>query len=82
MNIWNKISGIFKKQSKASAPLLIIKKDSDGFETKEYDSIEKAISDLENDHNIPKEKLEKLRKSLDNLKNKSSIRIKNGEIVD
>lgn len=82
MNIWNNIKGIFKKQNKASAPLLIIQKDSSGFETKEYDSIEKAIADLENDSCVSKEKLEELRKSLDNLKNRSSIRIKNGEVID
>jgi len=70
------------KKSVNSAPLFIIQKDSNSQETKEYSSIGKAISDLENDLNIPKEKLEELRKSLDSLKNKSTIRIKNGEIVD
>ncbi len=82
MNIWNRVKGIVKKQNGNSAPLLIIQKDFNSTETKEYISIEKAIADLENDINIPKEKLEELRKSLDSLKNKSSIRIKNGDIVD
>jgi len=61
---------------------LIIQKDSNSMETKEYNSIEKAIADFENDINIPKEKLGQLRKSLGNLKHKSSIRIRNGEIVE
>ncbi|HEY5123330.1 MAG TPA: hypothetical protein VIK14_06295 [Ignavibacteria bacterium] len=82
MNIWNRLKGIIKKQNHNSAPLIIIQKDSDSSETKEYDTVEKAIADLENDLNIPKEKLKVLRKSLENLKNKSSIRIKNGEIVE
>jgi len=82
MNIWNRLKGIVKKQNNKGVPLIIIQKDSDGFETKEYDSIEKAIIDLENDNIIPKEKLEQLRKSMDNLKHKNSIRIKNGEIIE
>jgi hypothetical protein len=82
MNIWNRLKGIVKKQNNKGVPLIIIQKDSDGFETKEYDSIEKAITDLENDNIIPKEKLEQLRKSMDNLKHKNSIRIKNGEIIE
>ena len=83
MKLWNTFRDIFmNKKSVNSAPLFIIQKDSNSQETKEYSSIEKAISDLENDLNIPKEKLEELRKSLDSLKNKSTIRIKNGEIVD
>ncbi len=83
MNIWNKVKGIVKKKKKVNAaPLLIIQKDSNRTKTKEYSSIEKAIADLENDINIPREKLEELRKSLENLKHKNSIRIKNGEIVD
>ena len=81
MKLWNKIISTLR-QNNNSAPLIIIQKNSDGHETKEYDSIEKAIADFENDKNITKEKLEQLRKSLDNLKHKSSIRIRNGEIVD
>ncbi|HEY5533884.1 MAG TPA: hypothetical protein VIL99_02930 [Ignavibacteria bacterium] len=82
MNIWNRLKGIIKKQNHNSAPLIIIQKDSNSIENKEYSSIEIAIADLEGDLNIPKDKLEQLRKSLNSLKNKSSIRIKNGEIVD
>ena len=83
MNLWNKIKVIIKEQKNFnSAPLIIIQKDSDSSETKEYDSFEKAILDLECDISIPKEKLEQLRMSLDNLKHKSSIRIRNGEIID
>ena len=83
MNIWNRLKRIVLRQRNNNpAPLIIIQKDSNSQETKEYSSIEKAIADLENDLNIPKEKLEQLRKSLDSLKNKNSIRIRNGEIVD
>ena len=81
MKLWNKIISTLR-QNNNSAQLIIIQKNSDGPETKEYDSIEKAIADFENDINIPKEKLEQLRKSLDSLKHKSTIRIRNGEIVD
>jgi septal ring factor EnvC (AmiA/AmiB activator) len=64
-----------------SAPLLIIKKVLNDSSIKEYKSIEDAIEDLENDPNVPKEKLEKLRTSLKNLKSKTSIKIMNGEII-
>jgi len=83
MNIWYRLKGMVKKQKTGnSAPVLIIQKDSNSQETKEYYSIEKAIADLENDANISKEKLEQIRKSLDSLKQKNSIRIMNGEIVE
>jgi septal ring factor EnvC (AmiA/AmiB activator) len=78
--ITNKRLGITREKSD-SAPLLIIKKDFDDSNIKEYKSIEDAIADLENDPNVPKEKLEKLRTSLKNLKNKTSIKIMNGEII-
>jgi hypothetical protein len=64
-----------------SVPLLIIKKGADDINVKEYKSIEEAITDLENDPNVPAEKIEKLRSSLKNLKYKTSIKIKNGEIL-
>ena len=78
-----------KKYSKHSvkqgnAPLLIIKKDSDlsrDAGIKEYMSIDEAIADLEKDTNVSIEKIEKLKLSLKNLKNKTSIRIRNGEII-
>jgi hypothetical protein len=82
MNIWNRLKGIIKKQNHNSVPLIIVQKDFNSTETKEYYSIEKAIADLENDINIPKEKLEQIRRSLDNLKHKSSIKIRNGEIFE
>lgn len=71
----------FNKKRPASAPILIIKKDMDDSEIKEYKTIEAAITDLENDKNIPKEKIEKLRNSIDSLKKRTSIKIKNGEII-
>lgn len=69
-----------KKQSK-SVPLLIIKKDAADANIKKYESIEEAIADLENDPNVPSEKVEKLKASLKQLKNKTSIKIRNGEIL-
>lgn len=72
---------LFKKKSSKSTPLLIIKKDTDDSNIKEYESIEEAIADLENDPNVPSDKIEKLRLTLKNLKNKTIIKIRNGEIV-
>jgi len=60
---------------------LIIKKESDDVNIKEYKSIEEAIADLEIDPNVPTYKIEKLKSSLKNLKYKTSIKIKNGEII-
>ena len=48
---------------------------------KEYISNEGLIADLENDPNVPVDKVEKLRSSLKDLKNKTSIKIRNGEII-
>ena len=79
--------GFFTKKHSMSVPLLIIKKDADLSRTrddlnvKEYKSIEEAIADLENDPNVPADKIKKLKSSLKNLKNKTSIKIRNGEIV-
>ncbi len=69
-----------KKHSKDS-PLIIIKKNTIDENIKEYQSIEDAIADLENDPNVSVEKIEKLRSSLNMLKNKTSIRIKDGELI-
>lgn len=73
--------GFFTKKHSNSTPLLIIKKDADNANVKEYKSIEEAIADLEIDPNVPPHKIEKLRLSLKNLKNRTSIKIRNGEIV-
>lgn len=72
---------LFTKKVADPLPLLIIRKNVDDANVKEYASIEEAIIDLEHDPNVSAEKIEKLRSSLKNLKNKSSIRIRNGEIV-
>lgn len=74
--------GLFTKKPSKSAPLLIIKKNADDANVKEYKSIEEAIVDLEKDPNVPSDKIEKLRSALKNLKNKTSIKIKNCEIVN
>ena len=80
MKILDKLIGFIKNNSK-TIPLLIIKKETDKADTKEYNSIEEAIADLENDSSVPTDKIEKLRLSLKNLKNRTSITIRNGEIV-
>ena len=76
-----KLMNIFTKKNPKSAPLLIIKKNTDETNVKEFKSIEEAIADLERDPNSSAEKIEKLRASFKNLKNKTSIKIKNGEIL-
>lgn len=85
MTILEKLFNLFKRKSSQtnlkSAPLLIIKKDAEDTNIKEYNSIEAAITDLENDPNVSKQKIEKLRLTLSDLKDKSSIKIRNGEIV-
>jgi len=72
---------IFSKKHAKSAPLLIIKKEADDANVKEYKSIDEAIADLENDPNVPSDKMENLKSSLKQLKNKTSIKIRNGEII-
>ncbi|MCX6284027.1 MAG: hypothetical protein NTW31_07330 [Bacteroidetes bacterium] len=71
----------FIKKQSDPLPLLIIKKNADDANVKEYNSIEEAIEDLEKDPNVSAQKIEKLRIALKNLKNKSAIRIRNGELV-
>lgn len=73
--------GLFTKKHLKSVPLLIIKKDVNDANIKEYMSIEEAIADLGNDPNVPADKIEKLKSSLKNLKNKTSIKVRNGEII-
>ncbi|MCL5028105.1 MAG: hypothetical protein M1480_03690 [Bacteroidetes bacterium] len=80
MKILDKLIGFIKNNSK-TIPLLIIKKETDKADTKEYNSIEEAIADLENDSSVSPEKIKKLKLSLKNLKNRTSITIRNGEIV-
>lgn len=72
---------LFIKKHAKSAPLLIIKKDARNANIKEFKSIEEAIADLEKDPNVPSDKIEQLKASLKKLKNKTSITIRNGEIV-
>ena len=82
--MWNflkKLKNLFTKKQSVSAPLLIIKKSADDTNVKEYNSIEEAITDLENDPNVPAEKIKKLKSSVKLLKDKSSIKIRNGEII-
>lgn len=82
--MWNflkKLKHLFLKKQSVSAPLLIIKKKVGDTNVKEYNSIEEAIADLENDPNVSAEKIEKLKSSIRMLKDKTSIKIRNGEII-
>ena len=84
MDALKKLIGFFARKNSSmpmTMPLLIIKKEADNSNVKECISIEEAIAKLENDSNVPADKIKKLRLSLKNLKNKSSIKIKNGEII-
>ncbi|HSQ47515.1 MAG TPA: hypothetical protein VLM44_11435 [Lutibacter sp.] len=72
---------LFTKKQSVSAPLLIIKKTADDSNIKEYNSIEEAITDIEKDPNVPTEKIEKLKSSVRMLKDKTCIKIRNGEII-
>lgn len=81
MKIIKKLCGFFQKKQSASTPVLIIRKESDDSNIKEYKSIEEAIADLENDPNVPADKIKKLKASLKNLKNKTVIKIKNGQLI-
>lgn len=73
--------GLLSKKPSDPSPLLIIKKSSGDANVKEYRSIDEAIDDLEKDPNVSPAKIEKLKTALKNLKNKNSIRIRNGELV-
>ena len=82
--MWNflkKLKHLLARNQSVSTPLLIIKKKVDDANVKEYNSIEEAIADLENDMNVPAEKIEKLKSSVRMLKDKTSIKIRNGEII-
>jgi hypothetical protein len=81
MYLTNWLMKIFSGNRTTIAPLLIIKQDTKEVDVKEYQTIEEAIADLENDPNVPSEKIEKLKASLKKLKNKTSITIRNGEIL-
>lgn len=76
-----KLMDLFKNKHPDSVPVLIIKKDADDANVKEYRSIEEAIADLESDPNVPSDKIEKLRSSVKSLKNNTSIKIRNGELI-
>jgi phosphomevalonate kinase len=73
--------GLFSKKNKPTGSLLIIKKNKDDDNVKEYKSIEDAIADLESDPNSSADKIRTLRKSLERIINKSSIKIENGELL-
>lgn len=81
MYLTNWLMKIFSGKRTTTAPLLIIKQDTKEVNVKEYQTIEEAIADLENDPNVPSDKIENLKSSLKQLKNKTSIRIRNGEIL-
>ena len=61
------------------APVMVISKDS--IDIKEYESIEQAFNELEKDPNVPKEKIERLKSSINKLRKRGVIKIQNGEII-
>ena len=71
----------YSKKISKTAPLLIIKKNADDANGKEFRSIEEALAELEKDPNVPSDKIDQLKSSLKKLKNKTSITIRNGEII-
>ncbi len=73
---------LFSRKDSGTVPLLIIRKGTDEENVKEYKSIEEAIADLENDPNVPSDKVKKLKSSFKKLKNKNSIKIKDGELFN
>jgi septal ring factor EnvC (AmiA/AmiB activator) len=81
MRVFGRIRSGLSAGKTNSAPLLIIKKNADDGDVKEFRSIEEAIADLEQDPNVSSAKIEKLRSTLKKLKNKTSITIRHGEIV-
>jgi len=72
---------LFSKKETPTVPLLIIKKGIGDDNVKEFNSIEEAMAELEKDPNVSLEKIEKLKSSFKELKNKTSIKIRNGEII-
>ncbi len=81
MKITTKLLEFFKRNKPRSAPLLIITKESDDARYSEYRTIEKIITEIENNSTVPKEKIETLKSLIKNLKNKTLLQIKDGEIV-
>ena len=81
MKTIKRLLSFLSKSSSRSVPILIIKKENDEENIKEFDSIEEAIADLEKDLNVPPEKIEKLKESIKKLKDRTSIKIRNGEII-
>jgi hypothetical protein len=75
------ILGFFRRKTTETSPLLIIKKNAEDGLVREYISIEEAIAELETDPNVSVEKIEKLRVSVENLKDKKILKIKNGELL-
>ncbi|MCL4550852.1 MAG: hypothetical protein M1495_20045 [Bacteroidetes bacterium] len=82
MKILKKLMELFSRKDSGTVPLLIIRKGTDEENVKEYKSIEDAIADLENDPNVPSDKVKKLKSSFKKLKNKNSIKIKDGELFN
>ncbi|MBI2417728.1 MAG: hypothetical protein HYV28_07460 [Ignavibacteriales bacterium] len=81
LNLFSKKHPTQTTEQVVNAPLLVIKRVSNDWGTTEFHSIEEAIVELENDPNVPFDKIEKLKISLEKLKNRSSITIRNGDIV-
>jgi len=86
VNVLKRLFKLFKCKSPQEklnqSPLLIIKKDAGDSNIKEYNSIEEAIADLEKDPNVSLDKIEHLKSAVKMLKDKTSIKIKNGELIN
>lgn len=76
-----KLLGLFRKKTTDPTPLIIIRKNTEESKITEFDSIEEAIASLEDNPHVSSEKIEQLRSSFKNLKNKTAIKIKNGELL-
>ena len=80
MNLIRFFQKVFGKRKRdCKAPVVIINKDT---EIIEYDCIEAALAELEKDPDIPSYKIEKIRASFEELKNRGKIKIRNGEIIN
>ena len=82
MDLIKRLQGLFRGKKSGSVPLVLIKRVKDDGEIHEYSSIEEVIADLQNDPNIPSEKIERLKSSFEELKNRTSKKIRNGEIIN
>lgn len=80
MNAINCIIIFFKRKQDKKTPLIIQKMNTLENIPIDFTKIENAIADIEHEPNISTEKLRKLKISLHELKNSSSIKIRKGKL--